>query len=64
MIRTSFLSEGWEFARKEWTVPKAMIGSAYVEWLPADVPGSVHLDLQRNGVIADPHKRMQEIGAQ
>ncbi|MBV9278504.1 MAG: glycoside hydrolase family 2 protein, partial [Chloroflexi bacterium] len=28
--------------------------------LPAEVPGHVHLDLQRNGVIPDPFYRLQE----
>lgn len=31
--------------------------------LPAMVPGHVHLDLMRNGVIGDPFYRMQELGA-
>jgi beta-mannosidase len=29
-------------------------------WLPAQVPGHVHLDLMRAGVIPDPFQRMQE----
>ena len=31
-----------------------------VDWIPAQVPGHVHLDLMRAGVIADPFYRMQE----
>ena len=31
-------------------------------WLPASVPGHVHLDLQRAGVIADPFRRLHERG--
>ena len=64
MLRTSYLTDGWEFAQREWTVPQTKIGYSFTEWLPADVPGSVHLDLQRNGVIPDPHERMNEIGVQ
>lgn len=33
-------------------------------WLPAEVPGHVHLDLLRAGVIADPFERMHELGVQ
>ncbi len=32
-------------------------------WLPAQVPGHVHLDLTRNGIIADPLGRMHEYGS-
>ena len=35
-----------------------------VGWLPAQVPGHVHLDLVRAGVIADPFIRMNERGVQ
>lgn len=31
-----------------------------LDWMPAQVPGNVHLDLMRNGVIADPFQRMHE----
>ncbi|RYG78702.1 hypothetical protein EON77_09805, partial [bacterium] len=64
MARTTFLSDGWQFAQREWTRPGNMVGYAYTEWLPADVPGAVHLDLQRAGIIPDPHQRMNEIGVQ
>lgn len=30
------------------------------DWYPAEVPGSVHLDLLRNGLIADPFRRDNE----
>ena len=32
----------------------------HLPWLPAQVPGSVHLDLMRAGVIPDPFVRMHE----
>ncbi len=35
-----------------------------VEWMPAEVPGTVHTDLLNNGIISDPFYRMQELGAQ
>jgi beta-mannosidase len=31
-------------------------------WLPAQVPGHVHMDMERNGVIGDPFYRMNERG--
>lgn len=34
-----------------------------LEWLTAQVPGQVHLDLIRHGVIAHPHERLYELGA-
>jgi beta-mannosidase len=33
-------------------------------WLPATVPGHVHLDLVENGVIGHPFERMNELGCQ
>jgi len=34
----------------------------HLPWLPAQVPGNVHFDLMRAGVIPDPFVRMQERG--
>ena len=50
------LNQGWEFQRKSET-----------NWLSANVPGCVHLDLIDNGVIDDPffgenEKMLQWIG--
>lgn len=33
-------------------------------WMPAEVPGSVHTDLIRNGVIQDPYFRLNELDCQ
>lgn len=33
-------------------------------WVPASVPGHVHLDLVRAGIIADPFERLNELGCQ
>lgn len=45
-------------------VPKEGVSpSSPLDWLPAQVPGHVHLDLMRAGVIADPFCRMAERGA-
>ena len=53
---TQSLNQGWEFQRKSET-----------NWLSANVPGCVHLDLIDNGVIDDPffgenEKMLQWIG--
>ncbi len=33
-----------------------------VDWLPATIPGHVHLDLVDNGIVADPFTDRREIG--
>lgn len=55
MLQTT-LSRGWEF------VSRAQAAKGL--WLPAEVPGHVHLDLQAAGVIPDPFERMHEAGVQ
>ncbi|MCF8227064.1 MAG: glycoside hydrolase family 2 protein [Bacteroidales bacterium] len=45
----SNLSNGWEMK---------MAGTG--EWFPAEIPGCVHTDLLRNGVIEDPFYRLNE----
>lgn len=60
-VRTRVLDSGWTFREENAPqIPNSSPGS----WLPARVPGHVHLDLQRNGVIADPFVRMHERGVQ
>ena len=61
MIRTT-LGSGWEFVQTDLEGQK--VGYSPIEWLPADVPGHVHLDLLANGVIPDPFVGMQEAGVQ
>ena len=61
MIRTT-LASGWEFVQTDLEGKK--LGYCKTEWLPADVPGHVHLDLMANGVIPDPFVGMQEYGVQ
>lgn len=55
------LHDGWTF--REVGAP-SIPNSDTATWLPAEVPGHVHVDLQRNGVIADPFVRMHERGVQ
>ncbi len=47
------LSHGWEFCNRDAQI-----------WLPAQVPGQVHLDLVRNGIIAHPYQNAFELGCQ
>jgi beta-mannosidase len=58
---TRQLHEGWTF-REQDAAP--IPHSDVTGWLPAEVPGHVHLDLQRAGVIPDPFERMHERGVQ
>jgi beta-mannosidase len=43
------LNQNWEFSESGTNV-----------WMPAKVPGTVHADLLANGVIEDPHFRLNE----
>jgi beta-mannosidase len=62
MRRTTFLHSGWEFIERG--AETRQIGTVRPDWLPAQVPGHVHLDLIAAGVIADPFVRMNELGCQ
>ncbi|HWD41230.1 MAG TPA: hypothetical protein VG944_20465 [Fimbriimonas sp.] len=64
MFRSTYLHTGWEFAEESWAEGLLKVGTVVPSWLPAQVPGHVHLDLVANGVIADPFKRMNELGCQ
>ena len=63
MLQTTYLHSGWEFAEESWKK-----GSddhlTSPGWLSADVPGHVHLDLVRHGIISDPFVEMNELGCQ
>jgi beta-mannosidase len=58
------LQSGWELACPRWLEPPARLGYWRTEWLPAEVPGHVHLDLVRAGVMAHPFESMHELGSQ
>ena len=53
------LNDGWQF--REVAKPAAS-PTTVLPWLPARVPGHVHLDLMAAGIIADPFSRMNEKG--
>lgn len=55
-MKSTVLQTGWQFREGD--------ASSSAPWLPASVPGYVHLDLVDNGVVADPHQRMHELGVQ
>ncbi len=64
MLRTTYLHHGWQFAEKSWQSGNHEIGITKTEWLPATVPGHVHVDLVDNGIIGHPFERQNEIGCQ
>ncbi|MCU0316968.1 MAG: hypothetical protein MUC92_10280 [Fimbriimonadaceae bacterium] len=49
----TYLGTNWQF-----------VESGRQDWLPARVPGHVHLDLEREGIIANPLLRTYERGCQ
>jgi beta-mannosidase len=64
-MRTTSLATGWEFAEINahgWSVGKAPATHLPQVWLSAQVPGHVHSDLMRHGIIGDPYSRMAEFG--
>lgn len=62
MLTKTYLHSDWEFIRTDHQGQK--VGFSQAEWLPAAVPGHIHLDLVANGIIADPFERMNELGCQ
>ena len=58
MVTASILLvDGWRFREVPPATEQAM---TEISWLPAEVPGHVHLDLMRAGVIPDPFNRLNE----
>ncbi len=51
------LGDNWRFTELN---PRGGWSGSDLDWMPAQVPGHVHLDLMRNGVIEDPFHRMAE----
>jgi beta-mannosidase len=56
---TRTLNTGWRFRE---AVSRGTSPASDLPWIPAEVPGHVHLDLVRNGVIQHPFQRMAERG--
>lgn len=64
MLAARALHEGWTFYPATRDAMTIVGHSSRIPNLPAQVPGHVHTDLVRNGVIQDPFYRMGELGAQ
>ncbi|MCE9560366.1 MAG: hypothetical protein K8R88_15625 [Armatimonadetes bacterium] len=62
-MKRTFLHDNWQFRQAEQPGLPHAYGKA-PSWLPAQVPGYVHLDLIANDIIADPLTEMHEVGAQ
>ena len=57
------IDSGWEVAQRRPAAHDLLHGQGGEDlWLPAQVPGHVHRDLVRSGVIQDPFLRLGEIG--
>jgi beta-mannosidase len=61
-MTVTHLHRNWQFI--ETAKESQKVGFSSVGWLPAQVPGHVHLDLMDQGFLADPYFRMQEMSAQ
>lgn len=61
-MRVTPLNQNWTFRsfEKQIDYPRNFVPK--VDWLPATVPGYVHLDLQANGIIPNPTKNCYEQG--
>ena len=62
-MRQTYLHSDWVFNNVTELPPYVRSAVQYQSWLPATVPGHVHLDLLKNGIIADPFERMNELGS-
>ena len=58
-ITTQTLTHNWR-VREMNDSPEGVPNHYQLPWMPAQVPGSVHLDLMRAGVIPDPFVRLHE----
>jgi beta-mannosidase len=62
---TTVIDSGWEVAERVRPGADLLLPEGGDRnWIPAQVPGHVHLDLIRAGVIGEPDFRMQEQGCQ
>jgi beta-mannosidase len=61
-MRSTPLSTNWSFLHLDPGPGYPQPNVQRQRWLPATVPGHVHLDLLANGVIQDPFHRLGELG--
>ncbi len=64
LMHTTTLNTGWQFRPAYRGPGYGQPNVSYLDWMSAEVPGHVHLDLARHGIIPDPFKRRFEFGAQ
>ena len=61
--RTIAIDNCWEVAQRRPADLDLFLGVGGEElWIPAEVPGHIHRDLVRAGIIQDPFRRLGEIG--
>ena len=63
-MKTTQLHQGWSFRNASEGVGYARPNNPANPWRPAVVPGCIHDDLVRNGVIPDPFVLEHEAGCQ
>lgn len=61
-MQTRVLHSNWQFISPDFTADFPRSQLPELKWMPAQVPGHVHRDLQAYGVIGDPFYRMNELG--
>ncbi|MFD1733188.1 hypothetical protein ACFSC4_21780 [Deinococcus malanensis] len=61
---TSSVSEAWRFRRLHKETSQPVGAFARTNWIPARVPGSVHDDLIRAGLITDPNFGLSSLDAE
>lgn len=61
-MRITPLNDGWQFKCRDDGPGYYRPNVQVLPWLPAEVPGAVHLDLVRHGIIAEPMARQFEYG--
>lgn len=64
MKLSTLLNANWEFIESKRETLPLMTQAGKPGWLPAQVPGYVHLDLIRQGIINNPFYEMHEAGCQ
>jgi beta-mannosidase len=61
-MRVTTLCQGWQFRRADARADYQQYHADQLDWLAAKVPGAIHVDLAKHGVIGDPFYRTHEAG--
>ena len=59
-MQSFLLNQNWQFKSRQGNLPLEKDFSTIDGWLPAKVPGTIHLDLLANNLIPDPFINMNE----